>query len=283
MTAVPGMPPTGAVLALLAAALWVWPSQRTAVARRTSRLLPAPPTAGGERSGPGAGRRWAMAGAAGVGTGLVLGGAVGLVAGLVVTVAAERLVTRAGRDRSAELRAAMARDLPGTCDLLAVCLSAGMPIGAALAAVGDAVPAPVGRHLRLVAAHSRLGGEARAAWSGVPSPLAPLGRVLVRAGTSGSAAVPALRVLAAEARVAVRAADAAAVGRAGIWVLAPLGLCFLPAFLSSAWFRWCSGSPPTSSADPQPPGPSTDPPDVSAGRLRADTLGETAPTGPPRR
>ena len=40
-----------------------------------------------------------------------------------------------------------------------------------------------------------------------------------------------LRRLADDARVTGRADTAAAVQRAGVWVLAPLGLCFLPAFL----------------------------------------------------
>ena len=42
---------------------------------------------------------------------------------------------------------------------------------------------------------------------------------------------PALQRLAADSRVAERAATSVAVQRAGVWVLAPLGLCFLPAFL----------------------------------------------------
>jgi pilus assembly protein TadC len=61
--------------------------------------------------------------------------------------------------------------------------------------------------------------------------LAGLGRLLVRAGESGSAVVPALRSLAADSRSTARAAAASAVQRAGVWVLAPLGVCFLPAFL----------------------------------------------------
>jgi hypothetical protein len=43
--------------------------------------------------------------------------------------------------------------------------------------------------------------------------------------------VPALRGLAAEARTSSRARTEAALQRAGVWVLAPLGACFLPAFL----------------------------------------------------
>ncbi|WP_324278641.1 hypothetical protein [Blastococcus brunescens] len=50
-------------------------------------------------------------------------------------------------------------------------------------------------------------------------------------GESGAAAAPALRALAADGRSAARSATEAAVRRAGVWVLAPLGLCFLPAFV----------------------------------------------------
>ena len=82
-----------------------------------------------------------------------------------------------------------------------------------------------------MAAFYRLGAEPRRAWADVPGELAGLGRVLVRAGESGAAVVPALRTLAADSRTAARGDADAAVRRAGVWVLAPLGVCFLPAFL----------------------------------------------------
>jgi pilus assembly protein TadC len=53
----------------------------------------------------------------------------------------------------------------------------------------------------------------------------------VRAGESGASVVPALSNLAADTRSAARARVEADVRRAGVWVLAPLGLCFLPAFV----------------------------------------------------
>ena len=46
-----------------------------------------------------------------------------------------------------------------------------------------------------------------------------------------AAAAPALRALAADSRASLRAGTEAAVRRAGVWVLAPLGACFLPAFV----------------------------------------------------
>jgi pilus assembly protein TadC len=143
----------------------------------------------------------------------------------------ERLLAGRRPVEDAAARAARSRELPGACDLLAVALSAGLPVGEALSAVGVAVPPPLGAELRRVAALYRLGAEPRRAWSEVPEELAGLGRTLVRAGESGSAVGSALRALAAESRSAARAATETAVHRAGVWVLAPLGLCFLPAFV----------------------------------------------------
>ena len=176
-------------------------------------------------------RRWLLAGTAGVAAGVLVGGASGAGLAVAVAVGGERLLrARAAGDGQA-VRSALVRELPAACDLLGVCLAAGVPVAGALAAVGEAAPAPLGPELRGVAALYRMGADPRQAWAGVPSELAGLGRVLVRAGESGSTAAPALRALAADSRAAARAATETAVRRAGVWVLAPLGLCFLPAFV----------------------------------------------------
>ena len=93
------------------------------------------------------------------------------------------------------------------------------------------MPAPLGSQLQATAHLYRLGAAPRRAWAEVPDALAALGRVLVRAGESGAAVAPALRSVAADCRAEARAATEAAVRRAGVWILAPLGLCFLPAFV----------------------------------------------------
>ena len=160
---------------------------------------------------------------------MLVGGGPGAGLAIGVAVGAERLLrTRGADDRGGT---ALVRELPAACDLIGVCLSAGVPVAGALAAVGEALPPPVGTELRGVAALYRMGADPRRAWADVPSELAGLGRVLVRAGESGSTVAPALRALAADSRSAARAATEAAVHRAGVWILAPLGLCFLPAFV----------------------------------------------------
>lgn len=225
------LPSWAAVLAV-AAALALW-SPRAALTAGRVRALRAPPEppAGADTSTPTPHRRRLLAGAAGLAVGLLVGGLPGAAAATVVAVLGERWLSGAVGDGGSDDRTAMLRDLPGACDLLALCLSAGVPVGTALAAVGGEMPAPLGPQLSGVAAVLRLGAEPRQAWAEAPAELAALGRVLVRAGESGATAAPGLRALAADARTGLRAAGEAAVRRAGVWVLAPLAACFLPAFV----------------------------------------------------
>jgi Flp pilus assembly protein TadB len=209
----------------LAAALLLWTPR--ARLRRTGLMRPPPRPR--RRALSASRRRWLLACAAGAAVGLLVGGAAGLVGAVVVAVGGERLLRTTTPDASTAARTGLLRDLPGACDLIGVCLAAGVPVAGALGAVGNAVPGPVGAELRTVAALYRLGAEPRRAWADVPAELAGLGRVLVRAGES--AVVPALRSLAADGRAAARVDAEAAVRRAGVWVLAPLGACFLPAFV----------------------------------------------------
>jgi pilus assembly protein TadC len=228
----------GAVPLLLVggAALLLWPAPWSAATRRVRALRAPPPrTARNRESRPSPAtygrRRWGLAVVAGGAAALLVGGAGGAAVGLVGAVVVEQLLRRASPDDLRELHAGLVRELPGACDLLAVCLAAGVPVGSALASVGVAVPPPLGPYLVGTANLYRLGAEPRRAWSEAPDALAPLGRVLVRAGESGAAVAPALRGLAADCRAEARAATEAGVRRAGVWILAPLGLCFLPAFV----------------------------------------------------
>jgi pilus assembly protein TadC len=220
-------------LVLLAAALLLWRPAGAGRRARLRALVPAPGRTRRPRSEapPGPVRRWAEAGLAGLAAGALLGGGMlGLLAGAGVVVGTERLLRRSPT-AAGEAGEAVRRDLPVACDLLAVCLAAGTPTSAAVAAVATAVPGPLGEWLAEVGALYRLGAAPRQAWAGAPPGTEALGRVLVRAGESGSTVMPALHRLAADVRTAQRSDVEASVRRAGVWVLAPLGLCFLPAFL----------------------------------------------------
>jgi pilus assembly protein TadC len=225
-----------AAAAVLAAALLLWVPPDSARRQRLRFLRPVPVPVRPSRwsrwipgAAPGPVRRWVEAGAAAVGVFLLLGrGTVAALAAAGAGVGLERVLRRSGGGADG---GDLSRDLPVACDLIAVCLSAGTPVGATLAAVGDSVPGPLGERLVEVGALYRLGATPRRAWSGVPPPVDVLARTVVRAGESGSAVVPALQRLAGDLRSSDRSRTEAAVRQAGVWVLAPLGLCFLPAFL----------------------------------------------------
>ncbi|MFE9395198.1 type II secretion system F family protein [Streptomyces flavidovirens] len=126
-----------------------------------------------------------------------------------------------------------ARQLPLAADLLAACVSAGAGPREAAEAVGDSLGGPVGERLARTAAELRLGGEPADAWGrlGAIPGAAGLARCLERAGASGApAAEPVSRL--AEGLRAERAREASArAQRAGVLMVGPVGLCFLPAFL----------------------------------------------------
>lgn len=134
-----------------------------------------------------------------------------------------------------EVRGAPARavDLPPVLDLLAACLAAGAPLRSALAVVGEAAPPPLGPLLRTAAGALALGSPPEAALTGLTgSPgLERLAGVLARAAATGTAPADQLAALAEDTRRAAQDSARAAARRAGVLVVLPLGLCFLPAFV----------------------------------------------------
>ncbi|MGH3342157.1 MAG: type II secretion system F family protein [Carbonactinosporaceae bacterium] len=171
----------------------------------------------------------------GAATALVLGGPTGVVAGAAATVLLGRwlrgLEPRSQRMRRRRLEA----DLPVAADLLAACLYAGSPLADAAEVTGGAVGGPLGEELQAVVTHLRLGGDPAHSWLALTRdpPLAAFGRALARAADSGAPVADAVRLLADEQRVVRRWAAEAEARRAGVRATAPLGLCFLPAFVAT--------------------------------------------------
>lgn len=177
--------------------------------------------------------RRAAAGAAGVLCVVVLGGPTGWVIGGLAAVAVWSSFSRLGSGERRRRQARLIADLPVAVDLLAACLRGGAPWHEAVAAVADAVGGPLGDELRAVSVQIRLGADPAEAWLALAKEpmLAPLARAAVRATSTGAALAPSLSRLARDQRRVARSAAAARARAAGIRALAPLGLCFLPAFV----------------------------------------------------
>ncbi|HET9255045.1 MAG TPA: type II secretion system F family protein [Pseudonocardiaceae bacterium] len=143
------------------------------------------------------------------------------------------------RRRSRPESAGEPLELVGAWELLAACLRAGMPVPVAIRAVADGLCAqgsggPAGAALRRTAELLALGADPARAWQ--PSLECPdtarLARAAQRSGRSGTALADSLTRLATDVRSAAREHCEAGAQRAGVLITAPLGLCFLPAFLA---------------------------------------------------
>ncbi|MGW0937982.1 type II secretion system F family protein [Streptomyces sp. NPDC002666] len=126
------------------------------------------------------------------------------------------------------------RQLPLAADLLAACISAGAGPREAAEAVGESLGGPVGEQLARTAAEIRLGGDPAVAWGrfGAIPGAAALARCLDRAGSTGAPAAESVARLAEVMRAERTSAAVARAQRAAVLITAPLGLCFLPAFLT---------------------------------------------------
>ncbi|MGZ2360491.1 type II secretion system F family protein [Streptomyces sp. 372A] len=212
------------------------------------RAVPGGRTGPFRQSGPRAGpvfsaasvKQWVVLSAVVLAGWFLVGGPVGWAVGLGSAYGTRRW-QRKGLGRAAriaaetEARAAeAARQLPMAADLLAACLSAGAGPVEAAEAVGESLGGSVGDQLARTAAEIRLGGDPAVAWGrfGEIPGAAALAGCLDRAGSTGApAAEPVARIAEALRAERARAASARA-QRAAVMVTAPVGLCFLPAFLA---------------------------------------------------
>jgi Flp pilus assembly protein TadB len=164
---------------------------------------------------------------------MVVGGLTGVVLGLVLGPLTYRLLRRLEPRAVVEERERMARDLPVAAHLLASALAAGASPVAAIDLVGGALGGPVAPQLRRIAAHARLGGDLASTWRSIPASngLAPIARTVARALDTGAPLAVALDRLADDLRARQRFEVDRRARSVGVRAAAPLGICFLPAFL----------------------------------------------------
>ncbi|WSQ10827.1 type II secretion system F family protein [Streptomyces sp. NBC_01231] len=233
----------GAVLAVGWLARWAGAARRERrVRRRLAAVLPVvevTTSLGSRFDVREFARRWLpVTGVAGA-VWVLVGGAAGAGAGLAVGAGLWRWRVRqaaaVGAGAGADIDAGeAARQLPLAADLLAACIAAGAGPVIAAQAVGEALGGSVGEALARGAAEVRLGGEPGEAWRRLAA--APgagaLARLLERADVSGLPAAAPVARLAADARADWTRTATARARRAAVMVTAPVGLCFLPAFIT---------------------------------------------------
>ncbi|MGW0119044.1 type II secretion system F family protein [Streptomyces sp. NPDC003327] len=158
----------------------------------------------------------------------------GLAAGGVRRHEATRAARRRSRASEPGGAEGAARHLPLAADLLAACASTGASPAEAAEAVGRSLCGPLGERLSRTAAELRLGGEPAVVWRrfGAIPGAQGLARCMERAGATGAPAAEAVARHAAGLRAARARVAAARARRAQVLISAPVGLCFLPAFLA---------------------------------------------------
>ena len=117
--------------------------------------------------------------------------------------------------------------------LLSACLEAGAATSGALATVAEALPGAVGDELMLVRHRLALGTDPVTVWRALAEhpQLRALGRAMVRAHQSGASVSAVVQRLAVELAAQSRARTDALARSVEVRAAAPLGVCFLPAFL----------------------------------------------------
>ncbi|WET79153.1 type II secretion system F family protein [Amycolatopsis sp. QT-25] len=120
-----------------------------------------------------------------------------------------------------------------TLDLLAACLAGGLPVPVALEAVVPAASAETAAALRSVAARLAVGIGPAEAWAPIRDRpgLTELSVAAVRTARAGTALATHAKDLARRLRESLSAEAEERAERAGVLLAAPIGLCFLPAFL----------------------------------------------------
>ncbi|MDG4807364.1 type II secretion system F family protein [Micromonospora sp. WMMD1120] len=164
---------------------------------------------------------------------VVVGGWFGLLAALPTAFLLDVMLRRIEAPGARRRRYREAADLPLAADLLAAAMRAGAPVDRSVLAVAEALDGPLADRLARVGRTLLLGGGPAEAWSALDgvSGAERLTAAALRSANSGAALTGALTRLADDLRSDRATAAEASARRAGVLIVLPLGLCFLPAFI----------------------------------------------------
>lgn len=169
----------------------------------------------------------------GLGMTVLLGSILGIVLGIVAAIAFPR-VTRHVDGREARARQQrLARQAPDAAELLAATLASGAPIRRAVGVVASAIDEPMSDVLATVATALDLGASVDEAWS-MADPQRQLAQIadgFQRSARSGAPLADVLTGIAGDLRRRHRQSVEVQARIAGVRAIAPLAVCFLPAFL----------------------------------------------------
>ena len=213
---------------VLAAAMLVVPGRLG-----SARLRAVTAPAGATRADPMIRPLWMAIGGAAIGalawavTGSVTAGLLVGAAGSGLGVLARRswALPRWPDDNPADLAAAWTQ--------LAACLEVGLPVAAAVTAAVEPLDGRTGADLRRVAGLLELGADPAQAWGAAQEnpALGAFARAAGRSAGTGAALARAAHAEGARLKAALVDAAETQAQRAAVLITAPLGLCFLPAFL----------------------------------------------------
>lgn len=168
-----------------------------------------------------------------VATVTLLGWWPGAPVGLVLSVIAARVVGQLETAAERERKRRMLADLPLAIDLMVAALGAGRPQALVLDLVGAAQGGPLGDELSRIGRRLQTSSDPISVWADLRDDpvMAPVARAFARSSRSGASVSRVLARTAQELRREQRARTQEIARSVAVKTAAPLGLCFLPAFV----------------------------------------------------
>jgi Flp pilus assembly protein TadB len=152
---------------------------------------------------------------------------------VTVVPAAAAAIGRLHAHGAATSRMSTARQSPFVLALVAAALRAGVPLARAVELAAPAADPQTAARLSTVVGLLKLGADADQAWldDGTDPAWSVIARAARQSSRSGVRVARAFDELAIELRESRRSESLARADRAAVFAVAPLGLCFLPAFV----------------------------------------------------